>query len=63
MSETPAPKPSDERVKSRPRFREPLIGPELGGICGTVLVFAFFLLTAHDSGMFNAAGVLNWSYV
>ena len=63
MSETPAHAPSDERVKSRSWFRQALIGPELGGICGTILVFAVFLVTAHDSGMFNAAGVLNWSVV
>ncbi len=53
----------DERVKTRSRFREALIRPELGGICGTVIVFTFFLLTAFDSGMFNAQGVMNWSIV
>ncbi len=63
MSVAPAEQPADERVKARSRFRKALIGPELGGICGTVLVFTFFLLTAHDSGMFNAAGVQNWSVV
>lgn len=63
MTETPALHQSDERIKSRSRFREALIVPELGGICGTILVFTFFLLTAHESGMFNAAGVLNWSVV
>ncbi len=63
MSETPAVQQSDERVKTRSRFREALIIPELGGICGTVLVFTFFLLTAFDSGMFNAQGVMNWSLV
>lgn len=54
---------TDERVKDISPFRKALIRPELGGICGTVLVFVFFLLTAADSGMFNAAGVLNWSLV
>ncbi|MFZ1470015.1 MAG: ABC transporter permease [Paracoccaceae bacterium] len=63
MSDTPANQPADERVKSRSRLRQALVGPELGGICGTVLVFTFFLFTAFDSGMFGAAGVLNWSVV
>lgn len=53
----------DERIKERSRLREALIRPELGGICGTILVFAFFLLTAFDSGMFNSQGILNWSIV
>ena len=63
MSEAPATQQSDERVKSWSRFRNALIGPEFGGICGTILVFAVFLVVAHDSGMFNAAGVLNGSVV
>ncbi len=38
-----------------------MIRPELGGIVGTVAVFTFFLICAHDSGMFNSRGVMNWS--
>lgn len=53
----------DERVKEISSFRKALIRPELGGICGTVAVFTFFLLFAFDSGMFNAQGILNWSTV
>ena len=53
----------DERVKKRSSFRDSLIGPELGGICGTIIVFAFFMLTAMDSGMFSLSGVMNWSVV
>lgn len=53
----------DERVKEMSKFRKALIRPELGGICGTILVFIFFLLTARDSGMFSPAGVMNWSVV
>ena len=53
----------DERVKQMSGLRRWLIRPELGGICGTVAVFVFFALTAYDSGMFNAQGVLNWSTV
>ena len=63
MTETPQSAAPDERVKSRSRFREALIRPELGGICGTLLVFTFFLLTAFDSGMFNAQGTMNWTIV
>ncbi|OUS08212.1 ATPase [Rhodobacterales bacterium 52_120_T64] len=64
MSETAqtAP-PTDERVKEMSSFRKSLIRPELGGICGTILVFVFFFLTARDSGMFSPAGVMNWSVV
>lgn len=53
----------DERVKSQSRLRTALIRPELGGICGTIIVFALFIIFAGDSGMFNAQGVLNWSVV
>ena len=53
----------DERIKQRSRFREALIRPELGGIVGTIVVFAMFLLFASDSGMFNAQGIMNWSQV
>ncbi len=54
---------SDERVKEISRFRQSLIRPELGGICGTILVFVFFFLTASDSGMFRIDGVINWTIV
>ncbi|MFK7942553.1 MAG: ABC transporter permease [Paracoccaceae bacterium] len=55
--------PTDERIKNVSLLRKALIRPELGGIVGTIAVFTFFLLTAFDSGMFNAQGVLNWSVV
>lgn len=54
---------ADERVKEISAIRRALIRPELGGIVGTVAVFTFFLLTAFDSGMFNAQGAMNWSVV
>lgn len=53
----------DERVKQISPLRKALIRPELGAIVGTIAVFAFFLVFASDSGMFNAQGVLNWSTV
>jgi simple sugar transport system permease protein len=40
-----------------------MIRPELGAICGTILVFVFFFLIARDSGMFAAQGVMNWTIV
>lgn len=54
---------TDERVKEMSPLRKALIRPELGGICGTAIVFALFLFFASDSGMFNSRGVLNWSVV
>ena len=53
----------DERSKQQSRMRQALIRPELGGICGTIIVFVLFFIFASDSGMFNAQGVMNWSVV
>ncbi len=53
----------DERVKEISSFRKVLIRPELGSICGTILVFVFFFLVARDSGMFAADGIMNWGIV
>lgn len=53
----------DERVKEMSGFRKALIRPELGSICGTIVVFFFFFLTARDAGMFSPQGVMNWSIV
>ncbi|GAA6177801.1 ABC transporter permease [Sulfitobacter pacificus] len=63
MSQAQPTSTGDERIKTRSRFREALIRPELGGIVGTVAVFVFFALFAADSGMFNSQGVMNWSQV
>ena len=63
MSNAPTETAVDERIKTRSRFREAMIRPELGGIVGTVAVFTFFLLFAFDSGMFNSQGIMNWSTV
>jgi simple sugar transport system permease protein len=55
---------SDMRVtETNWQFRKALIRPELGSICGTILVFVFFLLVARDSGMFAADGIMNWGVV
>ncbi|MCK7612832.1 ABC transporter permease [Roseibium sediminicola] len=53
----------DERVREMSAVRKALIRPELGAICGVVLVFMFFLGIARDSGMFAPEGILNWGNV
>ena len=53
----------DERIKETSQLRKALIRPELGSICGTILVFVFFILVARDSGMFAADGIMNWGVV
>jgi len=54
---------TDERVKQQSAITRALIRPELGSICGTILVFVFFFLVASDSGMFSSEGTLNWTIV
>jgi len=53
----------DERLRPQSNLRRLLSRPELGAFAGAVLVFAFFGLTAHGTGMFAADGVLNWTTV
>jgi simple sugar transport system permease protein len=53
----------DERLKKTSRVTDALIRPELGALCGVVLVFAFFLMVARDTGMFAPQGVMNWGVV
>lgn len=63
MPTLPSESAPDERIKEVSALHRALVRPELGGICGTVIVFACFFLFAFDSGMFNSQGVLNWSVV
>ena len=68
MPETQTRKPIDamvkeERMRPVPRWRKMLVRPELGSICGTILVFVFFMFIAGDSGMFSAEGFINWGTV
>ena len=53
----------DDRVRNVSAIRRALIRPELGAICGTILVFLFFAIVAPDSGMFSLEGVMNWGTV
>ncbi len=62
MSDTPQ-AVVDERVQKQSKLKKALIRPELGSICGTILVFVFFFLVAADSGMFSAEGTMNWTVV
>lgn len=55
--------PPDERTRRISALSRLLSRPELGAVSGTVLVFAFFLVVAGDSGMFNADGAMNWMVV
>ena len=54
---------ADERVREMSPLRKALVRPELGSICGVILVFIFFLAIAGDSGMFSAEGIMNWTVV
>ncbi len=54
---------TDERVKQVSKLRHLMIRPELGAISGVILVFAFFLMIAGDSGMFAPQGIQNWTVV
>src|ERR1700733_9987604 len=53
----------DERLKRQSRWRKFLSHPEFGAVAGAVLVFVFFGITAGNSGMFGADGILNWTPV
>jgi simple sugar transport system permease protein len=55
--------PVDERLRSVGTVRSLLARPEFGAIAGTLLILALFVLSAGDSGMFNAEGVINWGTV
>lgn len=62
-SESVADAIEDERVLKISPWRKMLVRPELGAICGVILVFSLFLGIAGDSGMFSPEGILNWSVV
>jgi simple sugar transport system permease protein len=53
----------DERLRKSSWISVLLRRPEFAAISGTVLVFVVFALTAGDSGMFRADGVINWLQV
>jgi simple sugar transport system permease protein len=59
----PSTTPADERLRRQSGLRRLMARPELGALAGTVLVFAFFAVTASGTGMFAADGILNWTTV
>jgi simple sugar transport system permease protein len=50
----------DERVRSVSRLSRLLSRPELGAAAGTVMVFVFFAITAGNTGLFSAKGIINF---
>jgi simple sugar transport system permease protein len=54
---------ADERVREIGALRRFLSRPEFGSISGAILVLVVFLLSAGDSGMFSAEGIINWATV
>jgi simple sugar transport system permease protein len=50
-------------LKRQSGWRRLFSRPEFGSLAGVALVFIFFGLTAHGSGMFAADGILNWTEV
>jgi simple sugar transport system permease protein len=55
-----APSLTDERLTRQSAMRRLLGRPDLGAMSGLILVFVFFAIGAHGTGMFAADGVLNW---
>ena len=51
---------ADERLREVHWLRRLLARPELGALAGTILVVAFFLVTAGGSGLFSAKGIVNF---
>ena len=50
----------DEGTREVHWLRRLLARPELGAVAGTLLVLAFFIVTAGDSGLFSAKGIVNF---
>ena len=63
LAAPPAATPIDERVRGVGTVRKLLARPEFGAIAGTLLILALFLMSAGDSGMFSAEGIINWGTV
>ncbi|WP_244277838.1 ABC transporter permease [Mesorhizobium erdmanii] len=56
-------KERDERLMRQSSLRRIISRPELGAFAGVLLVFVFFGITAGNTGMFAADGILNWTTV
>ncbi len=55
-----SPPPTDERIRRVSLLGRLLHRPELGAVAGTLLVFVFFAITAGNSGLFSAKGIVNF---
>ncbi|MBU2711177.1 ABC transporter permease [Zooshikella harenae] len=53
-------KTHDERLRQQHLLKKALHRPEFGAVAGALLVFGFFGVFANDSGMFSAAGIINF---
>lgn len=61
---SPAPHHSkDDRMTKSSWISRLLRKPEFASVAGAIFVFAVFGVFAHDSGMFAADGIVNWSQV
>ncbi len=47
------------RIRRAPLFARAMRRPELGALSGVILIYAVFLVTAGDSGMFTVEGQIN----
>ena len=66
--QTPEPSPAphhseDDRMTKSSWISKLLRKPEFASVAGAIFVFAVFGVFAHDSGMFAADGIVNWSQV
>jgi simple sugar transport system permease protein len=62
----PSPAPhqaKDDRMTKSSWISRLLRKPEFASVAGAIFVFAVFGVFAHDSGMFAADGIVNWSQV
>jgi len=61
---SPAPHHSEDDSMTKSSWISRLLRkPEFASVAGAIFVFAVFGVFAHDSGMFAADGIVNWSQV
>ena len=60
MAQSATGRPEDERVRKVGSFRKWLTRPELAAVAGAILVFAFFAVTAGDSGFLTFGGTISY---
>jgi simple sugar transport system permease protein len=60
MTQSATKRSADERVRRVGSFRKWLNRPELAAVAGAILVFAFFAITAGDSGFLSFGGTMSY---